>query len=121
MKKILYVEDDSINALVIVRLLRNDFEMIHVSDGESCFAKVQSEKIDLILMDINLGKGKMDGIESMKKVRSLEAYNNIPVIAVTSYALPEDKQRFMREGFDDYLPKPVEKRILIERINKFLH
>lgn len=120
MKKILYVEDDSINAFVVEKLLKRDFQVSHVIDGESCLERIQHESFDCILMDINLGKGKMDGVEAMKKIKELNQYKNIPVIAVTSYAMPEDEDRFLKDGFDSYLSKPVERKTLIQNIERFL-
>jgi two-component system, cell cycle response regulator DivK len=120
MKKVLYVEDDSINAFVILKLLASDFHVAHVPDGETCLTLLQEEKFDCILMDINLGKGKMDGIEAMKKIRELTSYKKIPVFALTSYAMPEDEERFLNDGFDFYLSKPIERRVLIQHINKFI-
>jgi two-component system, cell cycle response regulator DivK len=120
-RRVLYVEDDPVNALMIVKLLKNDFEIFHVPDGESALQHLDKGKIDLILMDINLGKDKIDGIQTLKSIRTMPRFLRIPIIAFTSYGLPEDEKRFLAEGFDDYLTKPVEKRVLTERINKFFN
>ena len=120
MKRILYVEDDQINALVMQKLLKNHFEVIHVQDGETCLTLLANGTYELILMDINLGRGKMDGVEALRRIKSNPLTNKIIVIAVTSYALSEDKERFLSEGFDDYLAKPVERQLLIKTINQYL-
>ena len=120
MKRILYVEDDQINALVMQRLLKEHVEVLHVPDGETCISVLVTETFDLILMDINLGRGKMDGVETLHRIRSNPLTNNITVIAVTSYALSEDKERFLREGFDAYLAKPVDRQLLLKSINQYL-
>lgn len=120
MKRILYVEDDQINALVMQKLLKNHMEVIHVQDGETCLSMLATEPFKLILMDINLGKGKMDGVETLHQIKANPQTNNIIVIAVTSYALSEDKERFLKEGFDDYLAKPVERQLLLKTINQYL-
>ena len=117
-KKILYVEDDSINALVMEKLLDQFYTVVHRPDGEEGLHAINNETFELVLMDINLGRGKMDGIETMKKMK--EQFQSVKVIAVTSYALPEDKARFMAEGFDDYIPKPVDRGVMLERIGRFL-
>ena len=119
-KSILYIEDDAINALVIKKLLGTDFEVHHTEDGESGLSTLSTHTFNLILMDINLGKGKMDGIETMKRLKLLPGYERVPVMAVTSYALPEDERRFKSQGFDDYLAKPVDRVILLERIRQLL-
>lgn len=118
-KRILYVEDDSINAFVMQKLLRHNFLVIHVPDGESCLSILERQKFDLILMDINLGRGKMDGVETLQRIRQ-GGYASLPVLAITSYALPEDEDRFIHEGFDAYLSKPVNRLVLIEKINQYL-
>lgn len=116
-KRILYVEDDPVNALVMQKLLRTDYEVIHVYDGESCVEMCVTESFDIVLMDINLGKDKMDGVETMKQLKqNLHA----PILAVTSYAMPEDEHRFLHLGFDGYVAKPVERKELLEYILRFL-
>jgi two-component system, cell cycle response regulator DivK len=120
MKKILYVEDDAINALILKRLLQNEFIIEHVPDGEACLKILSGNGPELVLMDINLGNGKMDGIETFKKIRQQEHTQFLPVIAVTSYAMPEDRQRFLDEGFSDYVAKPIERESLLDCIRKFL-
>lgn len=120
MKKVLYVEDDSINAFVIIKLLASDFDVSHVADGESCLSLVAEKQFDCILMDINLGKGKMDGVETMRHIKEFSSYAQTPIFALTSYAMPEDEERFLKDGFDCYLPKPIERKVLIERIKKFV-
>ena len=120
MKRILYVEDDFINALVMQRLLKTHFDVIHALDGETCLEMLDNDKFDLILMDINLGKGKMNGVETMHQIRANPRTSNLIVITVTSYALPEDKDRFLREGFDAYIPKPVDRQILLKTIHQYL-
>ena len=120
MKKILYVEDDLINALVMKKLLKSEFDVVHSPDGETCLAMLAKEKFDLILMDINLGKGKMDGVETMHQIKSNPKTSSLKVITVTSYALPEDKDRFLREGFDAYIAKPVDRQILLKTIHQYL-
>jgi two-component system, cell cycle response regulator DivK len=120
MKKVLYVEDDAINALVVQKLLQNLFTVVHVDDGEECLSLLSKESFDIVLMDINLGNGKMDGVETLKMIRMNPAFAQIRVMAVTSYAMPEDRERFLKEGFDDYHEKPVERDFLIEQINTLI-
>src|SRR5882672_9925692 len=104
MSRLLYVEDDFINALIMKKLMGPYYEIVHVPDGESCLQAIQNDSFDLVLMDINLGRGKMDGIETMKKLHQILT-RSIMVIAVTSYAMPEDEARFIKEGFHGYVTK----------------
>jgi len=120
MKRVLYVEDDSINALVMKKLLQEFFDIMLVEDGEACLVCLPGNRFDLILMDINLGRGKMDGIQTLKEIRKGNSLPGIPVIAVTSYAMPEDEERFLKEGFDAYVAKPVDRLHLVDLIRKFV-
>lgn len=118
---ILYVEDDKINALVVKKLLGRFFETIDVvTDGEKCLEQVKKKHYDLILMDINLGEGKMDGIQTMQALRLLPDYRQVPIFAVTSYAMPEDPQRFLDLGFDAYYAKPINAQELAKGISQTL-
>lgn len=119
MKRLLYVEDDPINAFVIKRLLAHHYTTEHVEDGETCLDILEKEAFDLVLMDINLGRGKMDGVETMKKIKSMPVFESLPIVAITSYAMPEDKDRFLSEGFNGYLSKPVERPVLLEYLGTF--
>lgn len=120
MKKVLHVEDDPVNAMLMGKLLGLEFELTHVEDGESCLQKIQEEQYDVILMDVNLGKGKMNGTDTLKKIKEIPEYKAVPVIAITSYSFPEDEDELLNQGFDDYFAKPVEFASLIDRINQYL-
>ena len=119
MRRVLYVEDDPINAFVITRLLAPNYTTSHVEDGETCLTILIKEKFDLVLMDINLGRGKMDGVETMKRIKSQSEFQKLPIVAITSYAMPEDKDRFLGEGFNGYLSKPVERPVLLDFLGTF--
>lgn len=119
MKRLLYVEDDPINALVIKKLLAQHYSTEHVEDGETCLEVLEKQPFDLVLMDINLGNGKMDGVQTMKKIKAMPVFENLPIVAITSYAMPEDRDRFLGEGFNGYLSKPVERPVLLEYLGTF--
>jgi len=119
MKRVLYVEDDRINAFVLTKLLEGQVEIAVVPDGEECLKTLQAEQYDLVLMDINLGRGKMDGVQTMKKLKEIPACQSTPVFAVTSYANPGDQEMFLKKGFDAYFSKPVDKVRIIEAIKMY--
>ena len=119
MKRLLYVEDDPINALVIKKLLAQHYTTEHVEDGETCLNILEKESFDLVLMDINLGRGKMDGVETMKRIKAMPSFEKLPIVAITSYAMPEDRDRFLGEGFNGYLSKPVGRPVLLEYLGTF--
>jgi PAS domain S-box-containing protein len=117
---VLMVEDNSGNRKLFRRYLENDFTVDEAEDGISGIAKAGLTHYDAIIMDINLGPG-IDGVETFKRIRQLPSYKNVPVIAVTAFAMTDDKQKFLDEGFTDYLKKPLDKNELIAIIKKYIH
>jgi two-component system, cell cycle response regulator DivK len=116
-KKILIVEDDEINMYIMDRLLKNEFILSKAKNGDEALLLAEKNHFDVILMDINLGNTSIDGIEVMKRIRIMESLKASRIFAVTSYAMPEDKKRFLNLGFDAYFAKPLKKEDLILEIN----
>ncbi len=117
--KILYVEDNKINAMVMDKMLsKNNSDVIIAENGSQALKIVKQESLDLILVDINLGLNQMDGCELLQRFRKLDILKNIPVFAVTAYAMPGDEQRFINVGFDNYFSKPVNFDQLLSVISK---
>ncbi|GAA4278012.1 response regulator [Aquimarina mytili] len=105
---ILYVEDNKINAMVMDKMLsKHDSNVVIAENGSQALKVVREKNLDLILVDINLGLNQMDGCELLQRFRKLDILKSIPVFAVTAYAMPGDRQRFMNIGFDNYFSKPV--------------
>ncbi len=118
MMRILYVEDDAINALVMRKFLDREFDFDIAQDGVDCLNMARERRYDLILMDINLGTDKMDGVETLVHLRTDPAYRSTPVFAVTAFAMPGDRARYLEAGFDDYFAKPVNRQQILERIRQ---
>ena len=117
--KILYVEDDDINAFLMRRYL-NKWEVDLASDAETALAMADRELYKIVLLDINLGESKMTGVEAMRILKENPKYNNTIFAAVTAYAMPEDRDRFLNDGFDEYFSKPVDYENLIVFIERTL-
>ena len=117
-KKILIVDDTEFNRDLVVQLLEDDFELVIAEDGAEGLKKTQSEKPDLILMD--LGMPVMDGWEATRKIKANDELKHIPIIAVTSHAMAGDEVEARKAGCDDYLPKPIDEDELLKKIRKFL-
>ena len=116
MTKILVVEDNPINMELVIELLSTKGCTVHTAiDGEEAIRKIDQEVYDLIIMDIEL-PGK-DGVEVTKIIKT--KYKLIPVIALTSYAMKGDKERFLSAGFDDYISKPLDISEFLMKIEKF--
>ena len=115
MYKVLVIEDDEINKKMVRIFLQNKFITEEASDEESALKLASSKQFDIILLDINL-KGK-DGIETLKKIRLIPGYKNIPVSALTAYSMVGDKERFLNLGCDYYISKPYTKDQLLVLLN----
>lgn len=115
-KKILIVDDNLINLKVAARLLESyKVETECVSSGFECLNKInEGIKYDLILMDDMMPK--MSGVETFKKLKQIEGFN-VPVIALTANAIAGMKENYLKEGFNDYISKPIDKKEL-ERVLK---
>lgn len=112
---ILIAEDEESNYLYLEALLEPyNFNIIHVINGEDAVEIMENKKeVDLILMDFNMPI--MDGVSATKEIRK---YNlNVPIIAVTAYAMAEDRQKALDIGCNDYLAKPIKKDKLLKIIN----
>ncbi len=120
MKKILYVEDDAINALIIEKLLNKIYEIKIARSKKACLEILDKQDFDLILTDINLGESNEDGILLMKKIKEIPQYKAVKIVAVTAFALPEEQAKFLEEGFDAYISKPLEENELKNTIKTLL-
>ncbi len=116
---ILLVEDDELNANIILSYLKPICSVEHASGGETAIECCKNRKYDTILMDINL-KG-MNGIEAMERIRKMNKYyQTIPVIAVTALAMSGDREKLLSVGFDNYLSKPFERTQLLQVLSESL-
>ncbi|WP_378175773.1 response regulator [Aquimarina sp. SS2-1] len=115
---ILYVEDNKINAMVMNKMLsKNGSNVMIAENGSSALKIVKQTPLDLILVDINLGLNQMDGCELLGRFKKLDALKDIPIYAVTAYAMPGDAQKFLKIGFDKYFSKPVNFEKLLSAIS----
>lgn len=115
---ILVAEDEEYNYLLIEALLEmKDFRVIHAWNGKEALALYQEHpEIVLILMDIKMPV--MDGQTAMNEIRKMNP--GIPIIAQTAYSFEQEKQNILESGFDEYIPKPIKKEELWEKIQKFI-
>ena len=117
--RVLVVEDEARNMKLIRDLLSfSGYTVLEASNGQAGIEAALQEKPDLILMDVQMPV--MDGLEATKELKSNEATKKVPVIALTAYAMKEDRQRFFSVGFDGYIPKPIDTRAFLETIKSFL-
>ena len=118
-KKVLVVDDNKVNLKVASKLLSNYNIMVtEVLSGQECIDKIKNGEVyDLILLDIMMPV--MDGVETLKKLKEINNFN-IKVVALTADAISGMKEKYLNDGFDDYISKPIEKSELNRVVNKFL-
>lgn len=119
-KKVLIVDDNKINLKVASRLLQG-YQVIteEVDSGFSCIDKIKAKEVyDLILMDDMMPK--MSGVETLQKLKEIDGFN-IPVVALTANAITGMKEKYLADGFTDYLAKPIDKSELNNIISKYLN
>ena len=119
MNKILIVEDNEKNLKLFSVIIKSlGYEILTAMNGEEGVKIAKEESPDLILMDIQMPV--MDGITAFNILKSDEKTKNIPVIALTSYAMAGDRERFLGSGFVDYISKPIDKDGFIKTIEDIL-
>ena len=116
---VLLVEDDPSACDVITIFLRNVCQLDYANRCDKALQKATEKKYDAILMDINLGKGP-GGKEAMELIRKDTSNSETPIIAVTAYALDNEKQSLLAAGFTDYISKPFDKGEIIEKLTSCL-
>jgi signal transduction histidine kinase/CheY-like chemotaxis protein len=118
---ILVAEDDGINQLYMKDFLQlQGWQVDSAFNGLQAVEKFSKNKYDIILMDGQMPK--MDGFQATIKIRELEKEkkSHIPIIAITGYAVSGDKDRFLESGMDDYITKPINESVLLEKIHTFI-
>ncbi|MCD7939474.1 MAG: response regulator, partial [Bacteroides intestinalis] len=101
---------------LFMSVLKNDYKLIHAWDGREAVEMFKTYEPQMILMDINMPV--MDGYEATKEIRKYSA--RVPIIAITAFAYASDEQRVMESGFDGYMPKPINARLLKTQIGSIM-
>jgi two-component system, sensor histidine kinase len=115
--KVLLTEDDKVNQMVISRILKErGYSIDTACNGLEAVHMCEKNSYDIILMDIQMPV--MDGIEAAKRIR--EGNIHTPIIAITAYALNGDRERFLAQGMDGYVSKPIKVEELFSTIEKCL-
>jgi two-component system cell cycle response regulator DivK len=117
-KRVLVVEDHEENRRILRDLLTSaGYEIVEAVTGEEGVTLAESEHPDLILMDIQLPG--IDGYETTRLIKANPASRQIPIIAVTSYALSGDDVKALAAGCDAYVTKPFSPRALLAKIREY--
>ena len=119
MKKVLIVEDNKDNLRLITYALQHaGYEVVPAETGEDGVLAAGQETPDFIIMDINLPR--MDGIETTRRIREMQSTAEVPIIAITSYAMAGDRERILDAGCDGYLEKPIDPIRIVAQIEQML-
>jgi two-component system, cell cycle response regulator DivK len=121
MKQILVVEDNENNQLVIEDVFRRHTHWVQlhfVSDGQHLRNFLQNSLPDLILLDMRLPD--ISGWELAEQLKNSEETQGIPIIAVTAHAMKGDESKALSAGCDDYVSKPVKRKILLDTVQKWI-
>lgn len=117
LKKILSVEDDFIARELLKKILSPLYHLEFVVSAKEALEKVRANNYDGILMDINLRRG-MDGVMLTQEIRKLENYKEKPIIAITAFAMEEEKNEFLSKGLSHYISKPFSKKDLLKLMSE---
>ena len=118
-KTVLLVEDNEDNRIVYSTILQHfGYVVMEALNGEEGIAKARAEHPDLILMDISIPR--MDGWQATRILRDDPRTSTIPIIALTAHALADDRERGSEVGFSSYLAKPVEPRVVVAEIRRWI-
>ncbi len=114
-KKILLVEDNPVNRRLAEFLLRSQgYQVRAATNAQEAFDTIKAERPDLILMDVQLPG--MDGLEATRKLKAEPTTRDIPVVAVTSYAMKGDREKALAAGCSGYITKPIDKDTFVQEV-----
>ncbi len=116
---VLVVEDNEQNLFLVTYMLeKSGYEVLEAHDGLEAIEKANLHIPDLVLMDIQLPG--MDGLTVAAKLKAMPKVAHTPIVAVTSYAMIGDKERFLRSGCAGYIEKPIDPDTFVSEIEKYI-
>jgi len=116
---ILYVEDNPDNRSLIRRVLEAEgYAVVEAINAKQALEKLESDTIDLVLMDINMPD--MDGYTLTARIKSIEKFSKIPIVAVTANVMRGDREKSLGAGCDGYIQKPIDIDTLSQQIERFI-
>lgn len=115
----LYIEDQ-VDSQILFKVQMKELKTIKFAVSfEEALPILMNNKFDFIVMDINL-QGEYNGLDALKMIHQMPGFEKMPIIAVTAYVLPGDREKFIAAGFNDFISKPIFREKMIETLNKVL-
>ena len=120
MKKIVLIVEDDLKSMKLFRdlLEASGYASLEATNGKKAVELAREKKPDLILMDIQMPV--MDGFEATKILKAGAETRNIPIIALTSYAMKEDDEKIREAGCDGYITKPIDTKEFLKKVAEYL-
>ena len=119
MNQILIAEDNPVNRELLRELLESrGYSVTEASNGQEALRSIEQSRPDILLLDLDMPV--LDGFGAVRKIRENPSLASLPVVAVTAYAMQGDREKVLTSGFDGYLSKPIQSRLLFEELDRFL-
>ena len=119
MTNVLVVEDNKLNMDLMFEILQlENIKFEGAWNGKEAIKKANKKTFDLVLMDIKLSG--MDGVQVKNKLKMMPQYKDVPILAVTALSMKGDKDKYLNEGFDDYISKPFNLSEFTQKISEYL-
>jgi two-component system cell cycle response regulator DivK len=119
MEKVLIVDDNRASRDLVRAILKTvRCDIIEATHGQEALDLIQQQRPDLVLLDIDMPS--LDGLEVVKKIRENTSLADLPVVAVTAFAMEGDREKGMAAGFTEYLTKPVRAALLRQQVQQLL-
>ena len=119
MRKVLIAEDNAVNRELLRELLETrGYTVLEACDGQEALHMIDQVQPDILLLDI--GMPVLDGFAVVRKIRENPHLAKLPVVAVTAYAMQDDREKILNSKFDGYLSKPIDARSLMEELDRLL-
>jgi CheY-like chemotaxis protein len=113
----LYLEDQ-IDSQILFKVQMKELKTIKFAVSfEEALPLLDNEQFDFLIVDINL-QGEYNGLDALKIIRKMPAYGKTPIIAVTAYVLPGDKEKFVAAGFHDFISKPIFREKMVDSLER---
>lgn len=119
MSKVLIAEDNPVNRELLRELLQTrGHSVTEACDGQEALQRIEESRPDILFLDLDMPV--LDGFATVRRIRENPATAALTVLAVTAYAMQGDREKVLTSGFDGYLSKPIQSRLLFEEMERFL-